>query len=380
MVPRFLVRPWVLVSAVWIGPAALAIVDQIAQRRLNGEPPASAGELLWAAGDWLVYAFLTPVIFWVSDRWPIERPHLVSRAARHLGISLLLSVSWALGGKLLQFVLALLFEPERVRAAQENGLAAEIAHDVLSWIFTTLPFGMVVYLSVMGIAHGIRYFVQARERDVQLARLAGQLSDARFSALQARLNPHFLFNTLNTIAVLVRDGDRAGSVRIVEQLSDVLRRTLRRHTANEVTLAEELELVRQYLAIEQARFSDRLVPSIDVDEALLAGAVPSFALQQLVENAIRHGIARRSEAGRVSVVARRTGEVLEITVTDDGPGFDVAAPLPAGHGLDSTRERLRALHGDAAALVLARSPGGGASVTLRVPWRALPREGADDAR
>src|SRR5439155_15935699 len=98
------------------------------------------------------------------------------------------------------------------------------------------------------------------DRELQLVRLSEQLATARFAALQAQLNPHFLFNTLNTIAVLVRDDDRTGAVRIVEQLSDVLRRTLSRHQTNEVTLAEELDLVRQYLAIEQARFSDRLRP------------------------------------------------------------------------------------------------------------------------
>lgn len=118
----------------------------------------------------------------------------------------------------------------------------------------------------------------------QVARLSEQLSSARFAALQAQLNPHFLFNTLNTIAVLVRDNDRQGAVRIVEHLSEVLRRTLSRHRANEVTLGEELELVRQYVAIEQARFSDRLRPEFRIADGLLSAAVPSFALQHLVEN------------------------------------------------------------------------------------------------
>src|SRR5439155_21292705 len=158
-----------------------------------------------------------------------------------------------------------------------------------------------VYLCVVGIEHAIRYFVEVREREVQLARLSEQLSDARFAALQAQVNPHFLFNTLNTIAVLVRDDDRTGAVRIVEQLSDVLRRTLSRHRTNEVTLAEELDLVRQYLAIEQARFSDRLRPDFVIEGAVASAAVLSFAVQHLVENAIRHGIARRSDAGYVAV-------------------------------------------------------------------------------
>ena len=188
---------------------------------------------------------------------------------------------------------------------------------------------------------------------------------------QAQLNPHFLFNTLNTIAVRARDGDGAGTARMVEQLSDILRRTLRRHRENEVPLGEELELVRQYLEIEQARFADRLRPSIDAGEALLAAAVPSFALQHLVENAIRHGINHRPGAGRLRITARRDGDFLALEVADDGPGIDPAAAAKPGHGLENTRERLRALHGERATLVVARARPTGTVATLRVPYREI---------
>ena len=211
-----------------------------------------------------------------------------------------------------------------------------------------------------------------------MARLNEQLSTARFSALQAQVNPHFLFNTLNTIAVLVRDNDRNGAVRIVEQLSEVLRRTLR-NLSNEVALTDELDLVRQYLAIEQARFSDRLRADFDVGDGLSGAAVPSFALQHLVENAVRHGIAKRAEASRVRVAARRDGSALELTVTDDGPGIGTAT-VPAGHGLDNTRERLRALYGDTASLTVTMAPGGGTVATIRVPYREIVLESGDVAR
>jgi LytS/YehU family sensor histidine kinase len=294
----------------------------------------------------------------------------------HLAFALLFCVVWAVVGKLLELGLMSLFEPERIRtalAATGGGLAIRVAANVTSWILTTLPFGVVVYTTVAALAHAITYFTEARDRDVQVARLAEQLSTARFSALQSQVNPHFLFNTLNTITVLVRDGDRAGAVRIVEQLSDVLRRTLSRHRSNEVTLADELELVRQYLAIEQARFSDRLRPRYDAPAALDAAAVPSFAVQHLVENAVRHGIARREEAGLLVVTARREGEVLEMTVTDDGAG-GAPAEAPEGHGIANTRERLRALYGERASLLLSAAAGGGTVATLRLPYRELPVE------
>lgn len=360
-----------LVSAAWIGPAVLGAINEVAQRYFYGGTPASAGDLLFASGDWLLYAFLTPVVFAIARRWPLERPHLRRNAVLHLAISLLFCAVWAGTGTILRAILM-----------PQSGMT------FISWLFITFPFGIAVYLAVVGIEHAIRYFADARDREVQVARLSQQLSDARFAALQAQLNPHFLFNTLNTIAVLVRDGERTAAARIVEHLSDVLRRTLNRGHTNEVALEEEIELVREYLAIEQARFSDRLRVQLDVDPSVLSAAVPSFAVQHLVENAIRHGIAKRTDAGRVMVSARRSGDMLEVSVVDDGVGISREMEIPKGHGIENTRDRLRALYGDPALSAVERraslevEPGtaGGTVATLRVPWRTLALESDIDAR
>jgi two-component system LytT family sensor kinase len=364
-------------SSIWIAPAALSAVNQIAQSRIHGEPPPGAQQLLFAAGDWLIYAFLTPVIFWIADRWPIVRPAVARRIALHLGISLLFCAAWALIGTALRLALGRIFAPQEVAAyiaKAGDRLWLMIAQETLSWIFTTLPFGVIVYLTVVGLAHAVRYFTEAAEREVQMARLSEQLSSARFAALEAQVNPHFLFNTLNTIAVRARDGDREGTTRIVELLSDVLRRTLTRHRASEVTVDEELELVRDYLAIEQARFSDRLHQEFAIDERVHHAAVPTFSLQHLVENAIRHGIARRTGAGLVRIAARRDTEWLVLTVEDDGAGVSAGQSFAAGHGIENTRERLRALYGDRASLDVTTRADGGTIATLRVPFRELPLE------
>jgi LytS/YehU family sensor histidine kinase len=293
-------------------------------------------------------------------------------------------VVWAVSGKLFQLLLMIAADSAAVTTAIEKAgdrLVPNILGNVASWILTTLPFGVVVYVTVAGVAHAISYFTESKDRELQLVRLGEQLASARYAALQSQLNPHFLFNTLNTIAVLVRDGDRDGAVSVVENLSDVLRKTLRRG-AHEVSLGEELELVKQYLAIEQARFSDRLQVSIDVDASLHSAAVPNFAVQHLVENAIRHGIARDQNAGvlRVNAVREKSpqgaADTLVLTVTDDGPGVSSAAvsAFEEGRGLANTRERLRVLHGDAASLALANGTSGGAVATLRVPFRESSRE------
>ena len=366
-----------IVSAAWILPAVFAVINRIAQSRLQGWEPASMRELLFSFGDWLLYAFLTPGVFAVSHQWPLTRPHLVRRAMLHLLFSVLFCVAWATCGQIYRFILIVIFAPDLFHQAMQRGAAqffGRFGLEWLSWIFITLPFGAAVYLCVVGIEHATRYFVEAREREVQVARLSEQLSGARFAALQAQLNPHFLFNTLNTIAVLVRDNDRQGAVRIVEHLSELLRRTLTRHRANEVTLGEELELVRQYVAIEQARFSDRLRPDFRIPDSLLPAAFPSFALQHLVENAIRHGIAKHPEAGLLLVTAERIDGVLQITVVDDGIGIDPNAAVPPGHGIENTQERLRALYGDKASLEIKRRAEGGTIATLRVPYREMGPE------
>jgi len=364
------VRPWMVVSLMWVAPAALAAIDRLAQVRFRGDPPPTTGDLIWAGGDWLVYAFLTPVIFWIAGRWPIVRPHLARRTALHLAISLLFCAAWAVAGTALRLGIGFVFHHDPFGGGPGDRTWGRIGMETVSWIFTTLPFGVVVYLGMVGMAHAVRYFVEAREREVQLARTSAQLADARLGALQAQVNPHFLFNTLNTIAVRARDGDTAGTVAMVEQLSDLLRQTLSRTRGAEIRLEQELELVRGYLAIEEARFADRLRPSFRVEPAVLGAAVPSFAVQHLVENAARHGVARRPGAGMIAVGARREQDQLVVTIEDDGAGIGDAAP-PPDRGIENTRERLRVLYGAAASLIVERAQPHGTVAILRLPYRLL---------
>jgi LytS/YehU family sensor histidine kinase len=153
----------------------------------------------------------------------------------------------------------------------------------------------------------------------------------------------------------------------------MLRRVMRTGGPPEVTLAEELDFVRRYLAIEEVRFSDRLQPAFEVDPAVLRAAVPELILQPLVENAVRHGLAQRTGATLLRIAARRERDDLVLTVTDDGPGPG-AGPVERaeGVGLSNTRERLRTLYGDQGRLVLGPTPTGGATAEVRLPYRELP--------
>jgi len=337
-------------------PAILAALKEYAQGLIAGGDLPGWRALVWEGGDWLVYAFLTPAVFWLGRRYPLTRGSLGRTLPRHLGASIVLCAGWALGGSLLSLAL--------FRHTPYGG-------GVLSWFLTSLPFGVAVYFAVLGVEHAVSYFVEARERETQAARLESQLAQARLGALRMQLQPHFLFNSLNAITVIVRDRDTATATRMLEQLGEMLRRVMRADRPQEIRLEDELDFVRQYLGIEQVRFSDRLRPEFAVDPAVLGAAVPEFLLQPLVENALRHGLAKRVTATLLRIEARHEGDDLILSVIDDGPG-----PVEAGEGvgLGTTRERLATLYGSRGRLDLVQNPDGGARVTVRLPYRELEQE------
>ena len=343
-------------------PAVLAALKVWLQARLGGEG-APWRALAFDSGDWCLCAILTPPVFLGAQRWPLARGRLAWRVPGHLAGALLLCVAWAALG--LAFG-TLLYG----RGWTPYGGGA------LGWVLTTLPFGVAVYLAVVGAERATSYFVEARERATHEALLGAQLAQARLAALRAQLQPHFLLNSLNAVTVIVRDRDTATATRVLEQLGELLRRVLRSEGPQEVALADELDFTRQYLAIEAVRFSDRLQPAFDVDGAVLRAAVPEFLLQPLVENAVRHGLARREGAASLRVAARREGGDLVLTLTDDGPGPGAAAEAGEGVGLANTRARLATLYGDRARLELRATPTGGATVEVRLPYRELEAPGA----
>jgi sensor histidine kinase YesM len=241
-----------------------------------------------------------------------------------------------------------------------------------NWFVSGLPFTVVVYAAVVGIVYSVtdRALLQIRERDA--ARLAQQLSEARLASLRMQLRPHFLFNSLNAIMALVRDGERERAVAALSLLGDMLRTTLRGGSSHEVALAEEVEFTRRYLEMEQLRFGDRLRVAFDVPPALLDSRVPLFVLQPFVENAIKHGILDRRSGGTINVAARTSNGSLHLSVRDNGVGLapDWATAGTRGVGLANARAHLAHLYGDAATLrVGPGSMGVGVSVEVTLPLR-----------
>lgn len=233
------------------------------------------------------------------------------------------------------------------------------------------------YLIFVGAIQVWSMYEEAREREIAAAKLEARLSDARLQSLQAQLHPHFLFNTLNTISsVMYRSPEDAD--RVLSLLSDLLRLQLAAPDAQLVSVEEEMEALRIYLQIMEARFPDRLRWNVHVGHHARGAEVPSFLLQPLVENAIRHGVSRRADAGRIDVEVERDGDRLVITVEDDGPGPG-ASPEGGGSGvgISNTTERLRHLYGAAGTFRLESRVPRGARAVVEIPFRAALARGTE---
>ncbi|PSQ81404.1 MAG: sensor histidine kinase [Bacteroidetes bacterium QS_1_63_11] len=231
------------------------------------------------------------------------------------------------------------------------------------------------YVIVAALCFAYEHFLRSREQEAEAQALQTELVQAQLQALRMQVNPHFLFNTLNAITVLVRGGETDKAGRTLRLLSDMLRATFRGVDVQMVPLREEIDLVERYLEIEEIRFEDRLRVEIDVDPDVSEVSVPYLLLQPLVENAVRHGIAPHAEAGVVRVAAHSTTvrrqKGVELIVADSGPGFpeepDTLLAESEDVGLSNTKRRLDTLYGDAHTFELGTAAEGGARVTLRLP-------------
>lgn len=239
-------------------------------------------------------------------------------------------------------------------------------NDLTNAILTTIVFYTLILM--------MNYFFGSRERlvkqNLELAQLNEQLAQAQLSALRRQIEPHFLFNALNSIAGLIRENRPKEAITMLVSLSDFLRRTLSESNRQEVPLSEELDFVHQYLATQKVRFAERLQLSVDVPTELQDAAIPNLILQPLVENAIKHGIAKRKEGGSVRITASSRENQLHISVQNDGPAlmpdWETAS---TGVGVTNVRARLKALYGDAASFVMSARSLGGVEAAITVPLR-----------
>ena len=347
---------WALILLAWSVPAILFGVLSHA-RMVSLEQKSSLW--IWVAdhlASWYTWAAFSPLIIWLGRKYRVDRAPRIRAIGVHLAAGLVVAL---IHSAIATFAsVALHGEP----------LTMEHYTDVyIRWLAWNSPWSLVVYWIVLASTYAVDYYARARREELRSARLESEVAKAQLDALQRQLQPHFLFNTLNSIAVLTQKGDSAAANAVVGQLSELLRYALRTDGAAEVSLAEEMDFVRRYLEIERVRFGDRLSVTYEVHEEVLSARIPPFILQLLVENAINHGVAKKATPGHVGITAERANGLLRLQVEDDGIGLSQETGKGPGLGIRNARERLGHLYGDRFRLELANRPEGGARASLEIP-------------
>jgi two-component system, LytTR family, sensor kinase len=351
---------WIEIALLWAGVALFDALQTVLTMRSQGMHHVWTALFVMRVLRWLPWALATPVVIRTVRRYSrpqIDRPSTwLAHLATFLGIYTC-SVAWTSG-------LDALLRPWGDSAVQHrylNILATTLGDEILP--------SLLLYAAIVAITltlHGRKALAQAQ---TAAARLNEELSKEQLRALLRQLEPHFIFNTLNAIAGLVREQRNAEAVSMVAELSEFLRGTINNELP-QVTLASELEYLQRYLAIQKMRFSDRLQVSLEVPGECLHAMVPTLVLQPLVENAIQHGIAQRADGGAIRVVAYHADGRLSLHIWNNGPRLPPEWDKSSrGIGLANVRRRLQLLYGSAFDLSLRDDDTGGVQALVKVPWR-----------
>ena len=348
--------------AVILGPALLFGLIEAAQLRLGsgvlGRPMPFPLAIVRVVPYWVLLACLLPLAIAAARRFKLSRyvawPTAPALAASAIAFALL-----TLAGRL---------------------IVGPIGPALVQWtplqLFRTyFLLDVLTYSALVGTLYAFYFYRQAAARELAASQLRASLAQARLRVLQAQLEPHFLFNTLNAISMLALEGNHTAVVETIGRLRELLRVSLSHDRPQEVSLARELELVEGYLGIQRVRFTDRLTVAYDVAPAAFDAVVPSMILQPLVENAVIHGISTDTGACHVTIGAARDGSSLRLEVRDTGPGFVSSdSPRREGIGLVNTRARLKQLYGSEQRIDCFDAVGGGACVVIWIPFRTAALE------
>jgi hypothetical protein len=311
------------------------------------------GRTLWEIlQDYWIWVFLTPVVFWLARRFPFTRRDWPRSAAVHFCGYLVLTFLHEIAAVALR--LPTWVPPTYHGSFLRLRIAASLNEDL--WMYWPI----VVTWSLF------EYYQRYRERDLRAAQLSEQLARAELQALRNQLHPHFLFNTLNSIAAFIHENVEAADDMLAD-LAYLLRAYLAGNEEQEITLGREVDLLSTYVRIQQRRFEDRLLWSVEIPNDLQEAMVPPLLLQPIVENSILHGIAPRAGPGKVTLIARKEGGNLRLEVIDDGVGLEDDSP--EGVGLSNTRARMKQMYGSDYSFRVSSAPGRGVSVQIVLPLR-----------
>lgn len=355
----------------WLQRVVLAVVVWTAIGLVFALPALTAGRnwhksLLGSLAQWWSWGLLTPLIVAVDQRLPFSSKQLMRRVVAQLLLSFVFTAAYIY---LFAAVLAVM-RLEPWAQLLDGKLLLSALRGMFLW-------SVLVYCLIVGVWQAYLYHQRYLSGELRMERLERSFSEARLNALRMQLDPHFLFNALNTISAQVEREPRLAR-QMIEHLGDLLRLSLENKDRHEVPLMEEMDFLEHYLAIQRIRFGDRLRFETNLAPEVKYALVPCLVVQPLMENAIRHGISSRSTGGTVVVSAKPVNEQLEIRVSDDGVGLPPGWTLEsgAGLGLSVTRERIRGLHPNGASgFGVGRRRNGGTEAVIRLPLRFSTADG-----
>jgi uncharacterized membrane protein len=354
---------WRWICAIWCAGALFDSSQTVLVMRAEGGQHAWLPVFATEFATWLPWVLATPLISGLARRFPIARKAGMQPVALHSVAFAIISVVAAAWSALLTMVINPWSHPK-----EPHGFTELWGNSLLYQVLTYL----IVYALILAITIILDSRARIARQQTEAARLNEELSRAHLAALRRQMEPHFMFNTLNSIAGLVRDHRNDSAVSMIVGLSEFLRRASEDSQRSQVTLAEEAEYLQRYVDIQKARFAERLKVSVDIPAELLHASVPNLLLQPLVENAIKHGIARRVAGGAVRVTAARSNGRLSLSVYNDGPALPPDWQAASkGIGIANLRTRLQILHRDDFELQLRNIDTTGVEVLVTLPLRVM---------
>jgi two-component system LytT family sensor kinase len=357
---------WIGIASIWFSFGLIDALETVFVMRSEGMHHAWLILFAVVMFSWLPWVVATPVILRLSRKFQFVKPISALTWLVHVSACAATGIVSSTWTSCLYFLLNPYLEP-----APSSYLRIwfdKFLNGLLSYV--------VLYAGILMLNYVLDSRARLAFRETEAARLNEQLVKAQLHALRQQIEPHFLFNTLNSVAGLVREGRNDSAVSMIAELSDLIRRMLDDSRRQLVALQEEMEFARKYLDIQKVRFTDRLQVCVDVPGELDLAQVPSLILQPMVENAIKHGIAKRAQGGTILIAASQHNGMLTISVGNDGPSLPAnwdASRL--GIGISNVRTRLQTLYGDAGDIRLRNRNAGGVEVSVSLPFVVLPSTG-----
>jgi two-component system, LytTR family, sensor kinase len=364
--PLPLAKTWSIIFLIYTGIAILLTYYRYLDDLSRNRPGTFAIRSLEEVTGVYTAFVLLPFVFWAADLYLFRRKRLnwILIAFWHL----VAGVAFSLAHTYLMAITRQIISPLIGLGRYDYGIMSyrypmELSND------------LVGFTSIVCLYYYFRKFRLAQAQELAAAQLKTKLAEAQLENLRLQLQPHFLFNTLNTISSVMYEDVKAAD-QMVTQLSDLLRLTLRASRTHEIPLGDELQITRMYLDLMQKRYEEKLRVRYEVDSALSDALVPQLILQPLLENSLRHGMKANGEAIDISIDVHRASGGLILRISDTGSGFGSSDPnsvLGRGVGLANIRDRLAQLYGGEQVFSIANGADGGAEVTLRLPYRTAQR-------